>query len=116
MDNLLHAIGLILTGSVEGQDPDTISTEEPESTGNRGKPSSKRSRANQPLERRVFSQNLNLTGRDCGQEERAPMCGVPYHSSESYVARLVKKGYKVAICEQVGFSAGCPGFPPRGWQ
>ncbi len=44
---------------------------------------------------------LVLTGRDCGQEERAPMCGVPYHSCEAYIARLVKKGYKVAICEQM---------------
>ncbi|NCB28714.1 MAG: DNA mismatch repair protein MutS, partial [Clostridia bacterium] len=44
---------------------------------------------------------LTLTGRDCGQEERAPMCGVPYHSAEAYIARLVRKGYKVAICEQV---------------
>ena len=44
---------------------------------------------------------LTLTGRDCGQEERAPMCGVPYHASESYIGRLVRKGYKVAICEQV---------------
>lgn len=43
---------------------------------------------------------LTLTGRDCGQEERAPMCGVPYHSCEGYIARLVSKGYKVAICEQ----------------
>ncbi|WP_316608153.1 DNA mismatch repair protein MutS [uncultured Ruminococcus sp.] len=43
---------------------------------------------------------LTLTGRDCGQEERAPMCGVPFHSAESYIARLVSKGYKVAICEQ----------------
>ena len=43
---------------------------------------------------------LVLTGRDCGQEERAPMCGVPYHSCESYIARLVSRGYKVAICEQ----------------
>jgi len=43
---------------------------------------------------------LTLTGRDCGQEERAPMCGVPFHSAESYIARLVAKGYKVAICEQ----------------
>ena len=42
---------------------------------------------------------LTLTGRDCGQEERAPMCGVPFHSYEGYVARLVRKGYKVAICE-----------------
>ncbi len=44
---------------------------------------------------------LTLTGRECGQEERAPMCGVPYHASESYIGRLVRKGYKVAICEQV---------------
>lgn len=44
---------------------------------------------------------LVLTGRDCGQEERAPMCGVPFHSCEAYIARLVKKGYKVAICEQM---------------
>lgn len=44
---------------------------------------------------------LVLTGRDCGQEERAPMCGVPYHSCDAYIARLIKKGYKVAICEQM---------------
>lgn len=44
--------------------------------------------------------DLTLTGRDCGQKERAPMCGVPFHSCESYIARLVQKGYKVAICEQ----------------
>ncbi len=43
---------------------------------------------------------LTLTGRDCGKEERAPMCGVPYHSCEAYIARLIAKGYKVAICEQ----------------
>lgn len=43
---------------------------------------------------------LTLTGKDCGMEERAPMCGVPYHSCENYIARLVEKGYKVAICEQ----------------
>ncbi len=43
---------------------------------------------------------LTLTGRDCGQEERAPMCGVPFHSAETYIARLVAKG-KVAICEQM---------------
>ena len=43
---------------------------------------------------------LTLTGRDCGLEERAPMCGIPHHSSEGYVSRLVAKGYKVAICEQ----------------
>ena len=56
---------------------------------------------------------LTLTGRDCGQEERAPMCGVPYHSSESYVARLVKKGYKVAICEQVEDPAAAKGIVRR---
>lgn len=44
---------------------------------------------------------LTLTGRDCGQEERAPMCGVPFHSCEGYISRLVAKGYKVAICEQL---------------
>lgn len=44
---------------------------------------------------------LTLTGRDCGQEERAPMCGVPFHSCEGYIARLIAKGYKVAICEQM---------------
>ena len=44
---------------------------------------------------------LTLTGRSCGQEERAPMCGVPYHSAENYIQRLVQKGYKVAICEQM---------------
>ncbi|MDF2820063.1 MAG: mismatch repair protein MutS [Clostridiales bacterium] len=44
---------------------------------------------------------ITLTGRDCGQEERAPMCGIPYHAAEVYVNKLVQKGYKVAICEQV---------------
>ncbi|MBQ9986247.1 MAG: DNA mismatch repair protein MutS [Oscillospiraceae bacterium] len=43
---------------------------------------------------------LTLTGRDCGLAERAPMCGVPHHSAEGYIARLIAKGYKVAICEQ----------------
>ena len=43
---------------------------------------------------------LTLTGRDCGQEQRAPMCGVPYHAVDTYLGRLVAKGYKVAICEQ----------------
>ena len=45
--------------------------------------------------------DLVLTGRDCGTEERAPMCGVPYHAVESYLSRLIKAGYKVAICEQL---------------
>ena len=43
---------------------------------------------------------LTLTGKNCGMEERAPMCGVPFHSADTYIARLVEKGYKVAICEQ----------------
>ncbi|MDO4301333.1 MAG: DNA mismatch repair protein MutS [Clostridia bacterium] len=43
---------------------------------------------------------LTLTGKNCGQEERAPMCGVPFHSADGYIAKLVEKGYKVAICEQ----------------
>ncbi len=45
--------------------------------------------------------DLTLTGRDCGLEERAPMCGVPFHSADSYIAKLVSKGYKVVICEQM---------------
>lgn len=44
---------------------------------------------------------LTLTGRNCGQEEKAPMCGVPFHSVQTYIARLIKRGYKVAICEQM---------------
>jgi len=44
---------------------------------------------------------ITLTGRNCGLEERAPMCGVPFHSADSYIAKLIEKGYKVAICEQV---------------
>ena len=44
---------------------------------------------------------ITLTGRDCGQEERAPMCGVPFHAADTYIARLVAKGHKVAICEQM---------------
>ncbi len=44
---------------------------------------------------------LTLTGKDCGKEERAPMCGIPYHAAETYISRLISKGYKVAICEQL---------------
>mgnify|MGYP002550402479 FL=1 len=44
---------------------------------------------------------LTLTGKDCGQAERAPMCGIPYHAAETYISRLISKGYKVAICEQL---------------
>lgn len=45
--------------------------------------------------------DITLTGKDCGLEERAPMCGVPFHSADSYIAKLVENGRKVAICEQV---------------
>lgn len=45
--------------------------------------------------------NITLTGRPTGDEERTPMCGVPFHAAESYIETLVKKGYKVAICEQL---------------
>ncbi len=57
--------------------------------------------------------DLTLTGRDCGQEERAPMCGVPFHSCESYIAKLVSKGYKVAICEQTQDPAQAKGLVTR---
>jgi len=57
--------------------------------------------------------DLVLTGKDCGQEERAPMCGVPYHSCEAYIARLVAKGHKVAVCEQVENPAAAKGIVKR---
>ena len=44
---------------------------------------------------------LTLTGKECGQEERAPMCGIPFHAVDNYIAKLISKGYKVAICEQM---------------
>ena len=56
---------------------------------------------------------LTLTGRDCGEEERAPMCGVPYHSSETYIGRLIEKGFKVAICEQMEDPALAKGLVRR---
>ena len=56
---------------------------------------------------------LVLTGKDCGQEERAPMCGVPFHSVDSYIARLVAKGYKIAICEQLEDPALAKGIVKR---
>lgn len=56
---------------------------------------------------------LALTGRDCGQSERAPMCGVPYHAAENYLNRLVSRGYKVAICEQVEDPALAKGIVRR---
>ena len=56
---------------------------------------------------------LTLTGKNCGKEERAPMCGVPFHSYETYMARLIAKGYKVAICEQVEDPALAKGLVKR---
>ncbi len=56
---------------------------------------------------------LTLTGKDCGLEERAPMCGVPHHSSETYINRLIERGYKVAICEQVENPATAKGLVER---
>ncbi|MBQ1554945.1 MAG: DNA mismatch repair protein MutS [Clostridia bacterium] len=58
--------------------------------------------------------DLTLTGKICGMEERAPMCGVPFHAYESYAARLVDKGYKVAICEQLEDPATTKGLVKRG--
>lgn len=57
---------------------------------------------------------LTLTGKDCGQEERAPMCGVPHHAAETYIARLISKGYKVAICEQLEDPKTAKGIVERG--
>lgn len=56
---------------------------------------------------------LTLTGRDCGEKERAPMCGVPYHSAEGYIGKLIEKGYKVAICEQTEDPAMAKGLVKR---
>ena len=56
---------------------------------------------------------LTLTGRECGLPERAPMCGVPHHSVDNYIARLIKKGYKVAICEQLENPATAKGMVKR---
>mgnify|MGYP002559619446 FL=1 len=57
---------------------------------------------------------LTLTGKDCGQEERAPMCGIPHHAAEIYVSRLIAKGYKVAICEQLEDPKKTKGIVKRG--
>ena len=56
---------------------------------------------------------ITLTGKDWGQEERAPMCGVPFHSADGYIARLVERGYKVAICEQVEDPKAAKGLVKR---
>lgn len=57
--------------------------------------------------------DIVLTGKDCGLEERAPMCGVPFHSCEGYIARLVERGYKVAVCEQTENPASAKGIVKR---
>ncbi len=56
---------------------------------------------------------LTLTGRDCGESERAPMCGVPFHAAETYIGRLVNKGYKVVVCEQTEDPAQAKGLVRR---
>ncbi len=56
---------------------------------------------------------ITLTGKNCGLEERAPMCGVPYHSAENYINRLIEKGYKVAIAEQIEDPATAKGIVER---
>jgi len=56
---------------------------------------------------------ITLTGRDCGLEERAPMCGVPFHSIDAYISKLINRGYKVAICEQVEDPALAKGIVKR---
>ncbi len=56
---------------------------------------------------------LTLTGKNCGLEERAPMCGVPFHSADTYIARLIEKGYRVAICEQTEDPAAAKGLVKR---
>lgn len=56
---------------------------------------------------------ITLTGRDCGMEEKAPMCGVPFHSADNYISRLIHKGFKVAICEQVEDPALAKGIVKR---
>ena len=56
---------------------------------------------------------ITLTGKNCGQEERAPMCGVPFHSCEPYISKLVERGYRVAICEQVEDPKAAKGIVKR---
>ena len=65
---------------------------------------------------KLASQELDLvlTGRSAGVEEKVPMCGIPYHAANSYIQRLIKKGYKVAICEQLSDPATSKGLVDRG--
>src|SRR5665647_904573 len=57
--------------------------------------------------------DITLTGKDCGLGERAPMCGVPYHAVDVYIAKLVDKGYKIAICEQISDPKDSKGIVAR---
>lgn len=57
--------------------------------------------------------DMTLTGKDCGQEERAPMCGMPYHSCDGYIARLIANGHKVCVCEQVEDPKSAKGLVKR---
>ena len=63
----------------------------------------------------LFSRELELTltGKDCGQEQRAPMCGIPFHAINTYIPKMVEKGYKVAICEQVEDPKNAKGLVKR---
>ena len=65
---------------------------------------------------KLVSQELDLvlTGRSAGVEEKVPMCGIPFHAANSYIQRLVKKGYKVAICEQLEDPSNAKGLVDRG--
>ena len=56
---------------------------------------------------------LALTGRDCGEKERAPMCGIPYHAVDEYIGQLIGKGFKIAICEQMEDPALAKGLVRR---
>ena len=56
---------------------------------------------------------LTLTGRDCGLQRRAPMCGVPHHACDTYIKKLVDNGFSIAICEQTADPATCKGMVPR---
>lgn len=56
---------------------------------------------------------LTLTGKSCGLAERAPMCGIPYHAADNYIKRLIDRGYKVAVCEQLEDPAAAKGLVKR---
>ena len=56
---------------------------------------------------------LTLTGRDCGEAERAPMCGIPFHAVDNYIGKLIEQGFKIAICEQMEDPALAKGIVKR---